>query len=185
MRRRVVAAGDRDWSDRALLDSGLPGHASALAPVIGHGMSEDRGHGAPVAGPHGFSVEWLRIPPGNAVGRHRLAEKQVVIVFSGAMDITLNAAGAAVAVRVEAGEVFSVPGGAWRVLAAAGEGPVEATLVTAGDQRKRIVWAPEVAEAALAAGTGLDHDGHVAALSFLPPPTRAAVIAQMMGEAAE
>ena len=185
MRRRVVAAAERDWSDHALLDSALPGHASALAPVLGHGMSEDRAHAAPIAGPHGFSIEWLRIPPGNAVGRHRLEEKQLVIVFSGAMDVTLNEPGAAVPVRVEAGEVFSLPAGVWRSLAAAGDTPVEATLVTAGDHRKRITWAPEVTEAALAAGAGLDHDGHVADLSFLPPPTRAAVVAQMMGVAAE
>ena len=39
--RRVVARGERAYSQRALLDSVLPGHASALAPVIGHGMSQD------------------------------------------------------------------------------------------------------------------------------------------------
>ena len=42
MRKRVVTVADRQWSSRALLDSGLPGHASEMAPVLGYGMTEDR-----------------------------------------------------------------------------------------------------------------------------------------------
>ncbi len=51
-------------------------------------------------------MEWIRIQPGNAVGRHMLAEKQVVMVFNGAMEITLNEPGAAVPVQVGTGEVL-------------------------------------------------------------------------------
>ncbi len=184
MRRRVVTAADRQWSGRALLSSVLPGHASELAPVIGYGMSEDRAHAAPISNPHGFSVEWLRIPASNAVGRHRLDEKQVAIVFSGEARITLNGPGEEIVVGVSTGECFSMPGGVWRGIAAAGEGPVEIALITAGDQRKRVAWAPEIVTAASAEGTGLDHAGYLAPLELLPPPTRAAATARMM-QAAE
>ena len=184
MARRVVKAADRAWSGAALLSSGLPGHAAELAPVIGHGMTEDRAHAAPIGNPHGFSIEWLRIGAGNSTGRHLLHEKQVVIVLSGALDVMLNGPGAEVPVHVATGECFSAPGGVWRNLAAAGDGPVEAALITAGDARKRITWAPEVAQAALQAGTVLDHDGHVAPLALMPPPTRSAMTSRMM-QAAE
>jgi quercetin dioxygenase-like cupin family protein len=183
MAHRVVKAADRTWSGAALLDSCLPGHASELAPVIGHGMTEDRAHAAPVGNPHGFSVEWLRVPAGGKVGRHSLNEKQVVIVFTGALDVILNEPGAEVSVRVGTGECFSAPAGAWRSLAAA-DGPVEAALVTAEDARKRIAWAPEIVQAAMQAGAVLDHDGHVAPLALMPPATRSAVTARMM-QAAE
>jgi len=183
MASRVVKAADRAWSGAALLDSCLPGHASELAPVIGHGMTEDRAHAAPVGNPHGFSVEWLRIPADSKVGRHSLNEKQVVIVFTGALDVILNEPGAEVSVRVGTGECFSAPAGTWRSLAAA-DGPVEAALVTAGDARKRIAWAPEIVQAAMQAGAVLDHDGHVAPLALMPPATRSAVTARMM-QAAE
>ena len=183
MERRVVPARKRDWSARALLCTCLPGQAAELAPVIGHGMTEDRDHAAPIGNPHGFSVEWLRLQPGNHVGRHSLAEKQVIIVFTGALDVVLNEPGREVTTRVEAGEVFSAPPGAWRSLAAAGSEPVEATLVTSGDHRKRPVWAPEILRAAMEQGSVIDHDGHVAPLAFLPPPTRAAVTAHMMAAA--
>jgi len=184
MARRVVHAGDRAWSAAALLSACLPGHATQLAPVIGHGMTEDRAHAAPIGNPHGFSIEWLRIAPGNSTGRHMLDEKQVVIVFSGALDVILNQPGADVPVHVAEGECFSAPGGIWRSLAAAGGGPVEAALITAGDARKRITWAPDVVQAALQAGTVLDHDGHVAPLALMPPPTRSAVTNRML-QAAE
>ena len=184
MARRVVHAADRDWSGVALLSAGLPGHASALAPVIGHGMTEDRAHAAPIGNPHGFSIEWLRLEPGNGTGRHMLDEKQVAIVFTGALDMTLNGPGEEVPMHVGTGECFSAPGGVWRNLSAAGTAPVEVALVTAGDARKRITWAPEVVQAALAAGTVLDHDGHVAPLALMPPATRSAVSARML-QAAE
>ncbi|MBV8915204.1 MAG: cupin domain-containing protein [Acetobacteraceae bacterium] len=180
MARRVVKAKDRAWSAAALLSAGLPLHQTELAPIIGHGMTEERAHAAPIGNAHGFSVEWLRIPSGNATGRHALDEKQVIIVFSGELEVTLNGPGAEVPVQVATGECFSAPPGAWRSLAAAGNAPVEAALVTAGDARKWIHWAPEIVQAALAAGTVLDHDGHVAPLALMPPPTRTAVTTRMM-----
>lgn len=184
MARRVVKGADRHWSANALLCSVLPGMACELAPVIGHGMTEDRSHTAPVGNAHGFSVEWLRIMPGQRVGRHSLAETQVAIVFNGALAVTLNEPGAEVAVPVATGECFSTPAGTWRELAAAGDAPVEMALITAGDGRKRVTWAPEIVAAAMAAGAGMDHNGYIAPLDLLPPPTLAAVTGRMM-QAAE
>ena len=178
MRRRVVTAAERDWSAHALLSAVLPGCASELAPVIGHGMTEDRAHTAPIGNPHGFSVEWLRLPPHSRTGRHAIAEKQVAIVFRGTAAITLNEPGSAVAVEVAEGECFSAPGDVWRDIAA-GQETLEIALVTAGDQRKPIRWAPDILAAAAAAGWGLDHDGRVAPLDLLPPSTRATVTERM------
>ena len=184
MMRRVVLADARGWSSSALLDSCLPGHASEMAPVIGHGMTQDRGHAAPIANPHGFSIEWLRLRPGNQVGRHMLTEKQVVIVFTGAMDVKVNEPHDEVGVYVDTGECFSIPAGTWRGLAASGDTAMEAVLVTGGDSRKRPVWTPEIVRAAMEHGSVLDHDGHVAPLALLPPATRRAVT-EMMQMAAE
>ena len=169
MRRRVVAAGERRWSQGALLDSTMPGHASELAPVIGHGLSEDRDHEPPITNPHGFSIEWLRIPPGNRVGAFRLDEKQVLIVFRGAAEVALNPPGDEVVLRAEAQDLVSVPGGVWRTIAAVGDEAAEVAIVTAGDQRKRATWAADVVEAAAASGIGLDHNGYLAPRRLLPP----------------
>ena len=184
MERRVVRGADRQWSGQALLCSNLPGMACELAPVLGHGMTEDRAQAAPIAGAHGFSVEWLRLAPGQRVGRHMLAEKQVAIVFAGALDVSVGEGDAAVPVHVAEGECYSFAPDTWREVAAGADGTAEVALVTAGDARKRITWAPDIVEAALAAGHGIDHNGYLAPLALMPPPTRAAVQARMM-QAAE
>lgn len=169
MRRRVVADGERAWSSRALLDSVLDGHASQLAPVIGHGMSEDLEHAPAIANPHGFSLEWLRLAPGNRIGPFRLADKQVLIVFTGAIDITLENQPPVSAVSRE---VFSAPAGAWRTIANAGTETAEIAILIAGDHKKHPEWAPEIVTAAAATGVGIDHSGYVAPLRLLPPDLR-------------
>ena len=138
MRRRTVTREGRAYSSRALLDSVLPGHAASLAPVIGHGMTQDLEGAAPITNPHGFSVEWLRIEPGQQVGAFKLAEKQVLMVFAGAIDVALEGAAP---VRAHSQDVFSVPADCWRTVAAAGDEAAEIAIITAGDHKKRW-WRP-------------------------------------------
>jgi len=165
MRRRVLTRDERSWSDQALLDSVLPGHASEIAPVIGHGISQDLQQAAPIANPHGFSMDWLRIPPGQRIGPFRLAEKQVLLVFAGAIAITLDEQDA---VAVESREVFSVPERCWRSIACRGDQAAEIAVVTAGDQKKHPLWPPEIMQAARKGGVGLDRAGYIAPYQLLP-----------------
>ena len=172
MARRVVAADERAYSPRALLDACLPGHHSAIAPIIGHGMSEDADAAPKLTNAHGFSIEWLRIEPGNSVSTHRLAEKQVAIVYSGNPTWVLNHE-ADVRLTAAAGEVASIPADVWRSIEA-GETATELFLVTAGDNRKRITWPEPTLDAARAAGWGIDHNGYIAPAALLPAAFRLA-----------
>ena len=83
MLNRIVRGAGLRWSALGLLDSALPGGGARLAPVIGQGISEDRDATPPIANSHGVSIEWLSIPAGGSVARHRLADKQVVIAVEG------------------------------------------------------------------------------------------------------
>lgn len=169
MRQRVVTREERSWSDAALLDSCLPGHASQVAPVIGFGISQDRDHPVKVTNPHGFSIEWLRLPPGQSVSRFRIAEKQVLIAFAGSLRVTLNEPGAdEVELPLEAWDTVSVPALAWRSVANLADVEAEVVVITAGDGRKVPEWAPEVVEAAAAAGRAVDKSGFVAPAHLLP-----------------
>lgn len=168
MRRRAVTSQDRKWSARALLDSVLPGHASQLAPVLGFGMGEDRDAETPIAGPHGFSLEWLRVEPGQCVGRFALAQKQVLIVFRGAIAVTL---GDDPGVRVESQELFSVPPDIWRSIASVGGEAAEVAVLTAGDERKHARWDDQVVAEAAQAGFAIDHNGSIAPRRLLPQPS--------------
>ena len=163
---RVVTTAERAWSSRALLDSCLPGHASELAPALGYGISQDLEQSAKVTSPHGFSIDWLRLAPGQSVSRHAIAAKQVAILFRGSAGFVLNEDGG---VRVQAaeGECFSTPADAWRSVVAGPDG-AEMALVTAGDGRKRVTWPDATVREAASHGWGLDHAGYIAPAELLP-----------------
>src|SRR3546814_9244837 len=72
MRARMVALDELVWSGAATLDHVVPGHGCEIAPVIGSGMSEDRNADAKIRNPHGFSLEYMRIEPGQQVGPFRV-----------------------------------------------------------------------------------------------------------------
>jgi mannose-6-phosphate isomerase-like protein (cupin superfamily) len=171
MMSRMVASGARDFRP-AFIDQALPQGGAQIAPVIGFGMTQNRDHAAPIANPHGFSAEWLRIAPGQSVGPFAVDEKMVLMMHEGQMRIDYADGGDA-SVDVGAWDTYSVPGSVLRSFSATGDTPVEALMVLSGDHRKRPIFAPEVLEAARHAGLGLDAGGFVAKAALLPSYGRA------------
>lgn len=171
MARRIVRFADLQWAAHSLLDAALPGGGGQIAPVIGSGIVEDRDAQAPVVNPHGLSIEWLRLAPGTGVARHRLADKQVLIVKQGRIELTVEGAdGTLQRELVGAGtawDSFAMPDGHWRRLRQVGEEPALALLLTSGDHRKRIEWSPEVVQAAAARGLARDANGYIAPRRFV------------------
>jgi quercetin dioxygenase-like cupin family protein len=179
MRQRVVKFSELDWSGRALLDSALPGCGGKLAPVIGHGMSAERNHLAPIMNAHGFSIEWLKIPAGGSVSLHKLAAKQVLAVYQGSVEISIqnqpsaltNSAQSAMQLVAsgspQGNDSYAMPADVWRSYRNAGQQEAVMLLMTPGDERKRIVWAPDVIERAAAAGYTHDANGYVGPKRFI------------------
>ena len=168
MRQRIVTREELAWSAEALLDSCLPGHASEMAPVIGYGMSQDRNQQPKITNPHGFSIEWLRLRPGQAVSRFRIGEKQVLISFAGSAAVTLNDSGSEVEMRLDAWDTASIPAAAWRSIRNAGEIDAEIVVITAGDGRKVPEWAPDVLRDVALRGRAVDKSGFIAPAHLLP-----------------
>lgn len=168
MAGRVTKADERRWSARSLLCGVLPGMQAELAPVIGPGMTQDRDAAPKVTNPHGFSVEWLRIEPGNTVGPFRLAQKQVLILQTGRLGIELVADGIASDVTAEPWDTFAAPGGTWRTMRSIGDEPAVMTVVTAGDGRAIPEWSDEIVRAAWDAGYGIDPNDYIGPARFLP-----------------
>lgn len=171
MARRCVRFADLDWSQDALLDSALPGCGGAMAPVIGLGMSQERNHLAPVQNAHGFSIEWLRMPAGGGVSRHKLAEKQVLMVYRGEVDLLVDGDTGPVTISAHGApsgwDCFAMPAGAWRRYRNAGPQEAVVLVMTPGDHRKTLMWDDEVVQAASAANRAIDANGYVAPKSFV------------------
>lgn len=171
MAERVVRFAQLRWSAHGVLDSGLPGCGAQLAAVVGLGMAQDQNLQAPVANAHGLSIEWLRLPPGGRVSRHRLAEKQVLIAKAGCIGVGVETSEGTVQHDVigaeTAWDTFSLPPGEWRTLTNKGRGEALALLLTAGDHRKAIEWDGGVVQAAAAADLAIDASGFVAPKRFI------------------
>lgn len=172
MSQQMVPAKDRNWSGDALLDSALKGHGGQIAPVLGNGLSEDRNHAPKIMNPHGMSLEWGRIPEGGQIGPFSIAEKQAMIVFSGSVDVAQDPDQPDVVQTVAVQDLYSFPENTWRSLRATPGQAAEFVLMTAGDHRKRITWAPEIIKAATKADRAMDHNGYVADLNLLPYDVR-------------
>jgi len=160
MLQRVVRWKDLRWSTEGLLDSCLPAHGAAIAPVIGLGISQSRSAIPPVANSHGLSIEWLRIPAGGQVDWHRLGHKQVVIAKKGALRVKIKGDDGEYEQTLHGSEkawdAYALPDQHWRSLHNTGSDTAYALLVTSGDEKKKIEWAPEVVAAAASAGWTMD-----------------------------
>ena len=178
MGRRVVRHADLQWSSRALLDAALPGCGAQMAPVIGFGLSQDRDQQAPIGNAHGFSIEWLKIPAGGQVSLHRLACQQVLTVHRGAVaievsdqapdtgDIESSLITSIANGHTEGWDSFAMPAHVWRRYRNMGQTEALLLLMTPGDARKTIDWAPAVVSAAAAAGYAIDANGYLALKRF-------------------
>ena len=171
MRQRAVTGEQRQWSSEGLLDAILPGHGGEIAPVVGYGISQDRHSTPPIVQPHGFSVEWLRLRPDHQVGRHLCPDIQVIMVFTGTLEVTWNQDGEEVSVTAPERSVISIPANSWRRYRAV-DGTAEFILTTQGDGRKRVYWDEAILQQARECNRGLDPDGYVSRLDILPVTAR-------------
>ncbi len=182
LRSRVIQPGDRTYSRRSFLCTGLPGGNAELALGIGYGMAEDRRAVPRVHEPHSFNLAFLRATAGEGVLRHRHHATQVLTVKSGQWRVTLNEGPAEQAVVLGPQDALSVPAGSWRRFELVeadgtaatednGAGTGELLVVNGGDGRIRLEWAPEVIEAAFDAGWMLDPNGYLAPVAVMVTAT--------------
>lgn len=169
MEQRIVRFDQLDWSRCATLDAMLPGSGAQLAPVIGLGMSEDRNHQAPVMNAHGFSIEWLKLPPGGRLSRHKLSEKQVLIVYTGELLIDVDGMAAGILAKGQRSgwDSFAMPADCWRSYQNMGNQDAVVMVITAGDHRKRMTWSDDIMQAAQKLGHAVDADGYVGPKYFI------------------
>lgn len=167
IRGRIVGANRLDWSDSALLSAVVPGHSTAIAPVIGFGLTENRRQRPPIGNPHGFSVEWLRLEPGASTGVHRIERSQALVVVDGDLEIAYNRGADRACGTAPTSAVVSVPGGSWREFTNTGSSPTTCVVVCDGDERARIEWDPSVVTAAHDLGVAIDANGYRAPIDLL------------------
>ena len=167
---RAVKPSQRDWR-RATLDSLLPGHAWELAPVIGWGLTQHRDHRPAVSDPQGFSVEWLRVPPGQRSAPFVLDQPAVLVHANGPLAVDFGPLAGTTGMRAELGpwDTLSLPAGTTRCFVNTGTEDAQALLIVQGDAPKPPRFDRAVHAAAALLDATLDAGGHLARKSLLPP----------------
>ena len=176
MRERVLTHQERNFSDRAMLDYVLPGHAVELAPLIGYGLTQERNMHPKITNPHGFTIEWLRIPANQCLGSFRINEKMVVIQTKGKMRIDYNDDQHPVSIHMNAEDTCSILGETWRKFTNVGDEPVECLLIIAGSHRKYPEFTQEITAKAKAAGIEKDASGYLVKTGLIISPPIAEAI---------
>ena len=167
---RGLKPAQRDFRS-ATIDTALPGHSWELAPFVGWGLSALLGHRPVVPEPQGFSIEWLRVHPGQSSATFVLDEPAALVHARGPLTVEFNGStGSTVRAELGAWDTLSLPATCSRRLINTGSEPAEALLVIKGDAPKRPCFEPALVAAARAHGLTLDAGGHLARPSLLPPP---------------
>ena len=165
---RCVKPSQRDFR-AATLDAVLPGQAWQLAPVIGWGISQHRGHQPAVTDPQGFSVEWLRVPAAQRSAPFKLDETAVLVHARGPLQVAFNRGEPRLLTDLGAWDTLSLPRGCWQQFINSGTEDAEALLMVNGDSRKTPRFNSDVHAAAAALDMTLDAGGRLARRSLLPP----------------
>ena len=165
---RCVRRVQRDFRV-ATLDAVVPGHGWQLAPVIGWGLSQHRDHHPAVADPQGFSVEWLRVPPGQRSALMTLQQPAVLVHAQGPLSVAFNDATGGLTAELGPWDTLSLPAGSRFGFVNTGSADAEALLVVQGDAPKRPHFGADVQRLAAALDMTLDAGGHLARKSLLPP----------------
>ncbi|MEO1745146.1 MAG: hypothetical protein AAFR13_01305, partial [Pseudomonadota bacterium] len=138
-----------------------------IAPIIGYGITQNRNHSAKITNPHGFSMEWLRLQPGQKVSSFSLADKMVLIPREAGLRISMNDTGD-VAVDMGAWDTLSVPAEVMRSMQNHSDTAIEVLVIVTGDHQKRPEFRGDIIEKAFARDSALDAQGYVAAAHLIP-----------------
>lgn len=166
--QRCMRTAQRDFR-AATIDTALPGNGWQVAPVIGWGISQHRDHRPAVLDPQGFSVEWIKVPPGQRSAAFRLDQPAVLVHANGPLTVAFNGSADTLQAELGAWDTLSMPAGSARQFINPGNEAAHALLVVAGDARKTPHFDASVHAAAAAADLTLDAGGRLARKSLLPP----------------
>jgi hypothetical protein len=171
MNTRVVRFEELTWSKFGLLDSALAQCGAQIAPVVGLGMSEDRDLQAKITNPHTLSIEWLKIPVNGSVSRHHLDEKQVLVLKSSEIELTLEADDGDYVTTLkgttDGWDTYAIPPKIWRTFKNTGQEDALIAVFISGDHRKKISWSEDVVQKAKECGLTRDANGYVAENKFV------------------
>ena len=156
--------------DTAFVDSLLPGGRKQNIKMIGRGVIERPDFRVPIAEDHGFTVSWIRIPPGGGAHLHSHETPEVFIPFDGPIKVFWGENGEMSTV-LEPKDCISVPVGVMRGFINETDRTIVMLAMVGGESGGgSVTWHKQVLkDAAEKTGVGFDENGKLTTLANYDP----------------
>ena len=144
----------------AFIDTRSPGSdQKENFTIIGPGVAENPEQHVHIAIPHGFNIGGARQPPGCLNSQHSHLTEEVFIVSQGSWHFTTGVKGTDAVVRMEEGDIISIPMDLFRGFENVGDSIGYLYAVLGKDDPGRVLWAPQVFDMAADYGLVLLENG--------------------------
>jgi mannose-6-phosphate isomerase-like protein (cupin superfamily) len=159
MERNIARFKDQKSSDKAFIDTRIPGHEREIFSIIGNGVQEDASM-RPQIPPQDFHMSMIRAEPGKGAALHSHLTQEVFMPLTGQWAIYWGPTGDK-EVILEPYDVISVPVHVMRGFRNAGNESALLLAVVGGHDPGRVGWPESMKIAAGAAGLVLDDQGNL------------------------
>ena len=159
MERNIARFKDQKSSDKAFIDTRIPGHEREIFSIIGNGVQEDASM-RPQIPPQDFHLSMIRAEPGKGAALHSHLTQEVFMPLTGRWAICWGPTGDK-EVILEQYDVISVPVHVMRGFRNVGSESALLLAVVGGHDPGRVGWPESMKIAAAAAGLVLDEQGNL------------------------
>jgi mannose-6-phosphate isomerase-like protein (cupin superfamily) len=159
MESHVARFKDQKSSDKAFVDTRIPGHEREIFGIIGGGVQEDPDMRPPIEA-QDFHLAMVRAEPGKGAALHSHLTQEVFVPLTGRWSIFWGPEGDK-EVILEPYDVVSVPIHIMRGFRNVGEDSAMMLAIVGGNDPGRVGWPDSLKELARGAGLIIDEDGNL------------------------
>ena len=159
MESHVARFADQKSSDKAFIDTRIPGHEREIFSIIGGGVMEDPEMNPPIAA-QDFHLAMIRSEPGKGAALHAHLTQEVFMPLTGRWAIFWGPDGGK-EVILGPHDVISVPIHVMRGFRNISDQSAMMLAVVGGNDPGRVGWPDSMKEMAAAAGLTLDSEGNL------------------------
>lgn len=163
MEAQVARFKQQKSSDKAFIDTRIPGHEREIFSIIGNGVQEDATM-RPQIPAQDFHLAMIRAEPGKGAALHSHLTQEVFMPLTGRWSIYWGPKGEK-EVILEPYDVISVPVQVMRGFRNVGNETAMMLAVVGGHDPGRVGWPASMKDAARAAGLVLDEQGNLRAVA--------------------
>jgi quercetin dioxygenase-like cupin family protein len=169
-RTRVARFKNLKGFDLAFVDALLPDGRKQNIKVIGKGVVENPAMTPPINESHGFTVSYIRVPPGGGANLHSHKTPEIFIPMNGKLVVYFNNDGTDQIV-LDPWDTISVPTGVMRGFRNDNDAELVVLAMVGGDTGGgSVTWHDNVLERARQTGLAVDEKGNLMKLSNFQMP---------------